>query len=382
MRVPLAWATFGSPCLVSHKAWATFGSPCLVTHKAWSLAAIATAASIGACAAAGPRDVGNQNPRSEFPSAEVAAPEDAGTEAGRHRVRAKPTLLGRAARVIAHGPSHAIALDADNVYFGDDASDQLVALPKRPTEPPAEPRRLARHAPMDGTLSYDPHAAALAWVGSPGDVVLRVSVKGGPPSTLRDGSIFADVVATGGDVFITEASSGGAFLMRVTGATASRLGTIKGTPRGIAVDAERVYIASSARLVSTPRTPGPMTELSTAGGFASPRLDEASIYVTMATATAGSYSLVRIPKRGGALETLATNVREAPIAIAKGRVFWFDANRPNLLALDVRGASSAAVTISSDPLFEHVRALAVDESGAYAAVGSGDDAAVVAIPLE
>jgi hypothetical protein len=345
-----------------------------------SVGALAAATILAACVRRGPRDVENQHPRSEFTEVPTAtAPVDAGPP----RVPATPTATGRRPRVLVRGGSHAIALDARNVYFGSDADDALLALPKQATDPPSEPTRIARHAPTNGALSLDTHDGTLAWVGSPGDVVLRVAAKGGTPSTVRDRGIFADVVATGGDVFVTEALGTGGVLTRVTGATSARLGSFEGTPRGLAVDAERAYVATSSRLVSFPRTRGEATELATQASFASPQVDDDTLYATAVTHGTRARSLVAVPKHGGPLETVATDVRDAPIAVANGVVYWFEAERPNLLALDLRASPRPpARVVSVDPVFEHVSALAVDESGVYAAVGRGDDACIVIVALQ
>jgi hypothetical protein len=341
--------------------------------------ALVAVALLAGCAGRRPRDVENQHARSEVP-ASAAGPIAPAADAGPPRVVATPEVTGRRPRTLARGGSHAVALDATNVYFGADAEDALLAIPRRASEP--EPTTIARRAPMNGALSRDPNDATLAWVAAPGDVVLRASTKGGATTAIREGGVFADVVAAGGDVFVTEVVGTGGVLTRVTGAAAARLGAFDGTPRGMVVDRGRVYVATSSRLLSIPRARGEATELAAQGGFASPQVDDGWVYATTIAPGARTRSLVRVAKGGGAPETLATGLRDAPIALAGGVVYWFDADRPMLLALDVGPpAHAAARVVSVDPLFDHVSALAADEAGVFAAVGRGDDACVVVVAL-
>ncbi len=328
---------------------------------------LAALAAFGACAGRGRPPVGSPTLRSVET---VRAGGDA----------APPSAVSpRGPRTLALASSRALALDATNVYFGDAEDDVLLAVDRR--TPEAEPRRIARGAPTAGALAYDSGQEFLAWIASPGDVVLRVPVHGGTPKKLRDRGIFTDVATSDGDVFLTEVQGRGGFLTRITGTTAARLASFGGTPRGIAVDRERVYVATSTQLSSAPRKRGASKELASGAAFDSPNVDEAWVYAVKSTHDRGR-SIVRLPKNGGPLEVLAGDVRDAPIALAHGVLYWFDAARPALLAADAHGPVPLAPRIvSTDPILEHPTALAVDEDGVVVAASSGEDARIVAIPI-
>lgn len=331
------------------------------------------AAALGGC---GARDVRGQGRWAEPTSARLTT--DAGSTP--HHVSAVPAIAGARPQTLARTNSRAIAVDAAHVYFGSDSDDALFVIDKLVREN-AEPKRLARHAPIHGALSYDAHDTTLAWIGSPGDAVFRVSAAGGAPSTVRDRGIFTDVVSSGGDVFITEAQGSGGVLTRVTGPTAARLASIEGTPHGIVVDGDQVFVATSSRLAATSRTRGSVKEIARGAGFESPQFDDGWVFATMVDPKQSrTRTLVRVAKTGGPLETLATGVRDAPIAVSQGVVYWFDAESGKLLAADARGTTPAtARLVSLDPVFEHVRALAVDDDGAFIAAGTGEDARIVVV---
>jgi hypothetical protein len=325
------------------------------------------------CSKRGPRDLGNQNPRSEFVDGAGGAGQRGRAADGGAQPVGSPEVPRPKPREIARAHSVALAVDANQLYFGDANDDALFAILKRPhAEGGTQPTRIARRAPMAGALSLDDDE--LFWIGTPGDVVLRAPIKGGTPGTVRDRGIFTDVVALGGDVFITEARGTGGALTRVTGTTAAHLATLEGTPRGIVVDKERVWIATSSRILSTPRSRGEARELARGAGFASPQVDATWVYATM-SGSGRARVLVRVKKAGGPLETVATNVRDAPIALRDGVVYWFDADRPALLA------TPSARVVSEDPLLARPNAIVVDGESAYVAVGNGEDGRIVSVAL-
>ena len=294
--------------------------------------------------------------------------------------------MGLKPRPLVHVDARALATDATHVYFGDASDDTVCALEKNPPEGArVEPTRIARPAPIAGALSVDSHDAALVWIASPGDLVLRVPIGGGAPTIIRDRAIFTSVAAAGGDVFFTEARGSGGVLTRVTGTTAAQLATFEGAPRGLAVDTDDVYIATTSGLEAAPRSRGAVTELAGGRSFASPQVDSVWIYATAVDPKSRARALVRVQKTGGPLETVATDVRDAPIAIHRGIVYWFDAARPALIAsspVDDRPATRAARrVVSDDPTFERVNALAVDDDGAFVATGSGEDARIVVVSI-
>lgn len=349
--------------------------------------ASAVLACLVACAKRGPRDVGNQNPRSEFVDGPGGVRARDASAGGPDRVVATPAPLGRRPREIAKVNSRALVTDATHVYFGDSDDDTLCSLEKMPAEgAKSEPVRLARRAPVAGGLALDAHDAALAWIASPGDVVLRVPTRGGVPTTVRDRGIFTDVAASSGDVFVTEARGAGGTLTRVTGTTAAQLASFEGTPRGIVVDGDHVYVATSTRLLSSPRTRGETAELARGTAFGSPQLDDGWLYATAASTSTRARVVVRVKKTGGPLETVATNVRDAAIAIHRGTLYWFDADHPALLATSVVADAPGRPrppprVMSEDPTLDRVSALAVDDDGAFVAAGHGEGARIVAISI-
>ena len=335
------------------------------------------------CAKRGPRDVSNENPISQFP-ADLSNDATIGrTEPQGERVIAKPAAMGQKPRVIASASARALVTDAERVYFGDDDDDVLYTLPKADVVRDT-PVRIARRAPMPGGLSFDAHDRTLAWIGAPGDIVLRIPVGGGTPTTVRDRGIFIDVVATGGDVFFTEARGTGGTLTRVTGNTAAHLADFEGLPRGIAVDGANVYLATSSRLVVSPRTRGEISELAKGAGFGHPVVDDTWLYATEVAPNSRARLLVRMKKSGGRLETIATGVRDAPIALHRGTVYWFDDERPALLSASMLEAPTSGFTpsvLADDPMLGRVGALAVDEDGAFVATGYGESGRIAVIPI-
>jgi hypothetical protein len=274
--------------------------------------------------------------------------------------------------------TRALALGPDRVYFGDEEGDALVVLPKGGTS--STPTRLARHAPTQGALSVDDRTATVAWIANPGDAVFRVGATGGSPTLIRDRGIFGNVVASEGDVFITEAHGDGGFLTRITGTTSARLATFEGMPRGLAVDANTAYVATSTRLIAAARTRGEVVELARGIGFGSPQVDETWVYATTIETAGRARGIIRAKKTGGFVESIATGVRDAPIVLHAGVLYWFDADRPALRSATM-GDRPASVLVSEDPELEHIEALAVDDDSAYVAVGAREGARIVVIPL-
>jgi hypothetical protein len=72
-------------------------------------------------------------------------------------------------------------------------------------------------------------------------------------------------------------------------------------------------------------------------------------------------------------------VRDAPIAVRKGEVFFFDESRPVLRAHAI-GAGTTR-TVSDDPAFERVNAMSIDDDGAWIATGEASSGAIVHVPL-
>lgn len=285
-------------------------------------------------------------------------------------VSERPAVKGGRPRVIVKASARALALDATRIYYGDSDDDGVYSIAKSG----GEPLRVARHAPVSGALALD--GRFITWIASPGDAVLRAPIAGAvQPTTLRDRGIFSDVAGNGGDVFITEAIAAGGALIRVTGATASRLAAFDGPPRAVMADNTHAFIVTPTKLFRTPHERGVLETIGTGTRFAHAGLDEAFVYV-VADVEAGR-AVVRFPKAGGAMAILARDVRDAPIALEGGEVFFFDATRPQLRAVRASGGESRIVV--EDEGLATVSAIEADASTIYVAQGVHESGVIVAI---
>lgn len=304
-----------------------------------------------------------------------------GERAGTTTVRsvATPVAAGKKPRVIARAHSVALATTKTHVYFGDADDDWLAALPKDAlTGLTPEVTRFAWHAPVRGALVAD--ATSLTWIAAPGDTVLRMPLDGSTtPTTIREREIFTDVAAEGGDVFLVGAASGGGALTRITGPTAARLASFDAVPRSVMVDAVNVFVVTPKSVLRTPRRRGEVTTLATGTSLGASASDDSCIYVTAKHGT--SRVIMRVPKYGGAMTAMSAidGVRDAPIAVQKGEVFFFDESRPALRAHAIDTGTTRVV--SDDPVFERVNAMAVDDEAAWVATGEASSGAIVRVPL-
>ena len=274
-------------------------------------------------------------------------------------------------RLVTRASCRALAIDDARVYFGNNDDDAVFSVKKEG----GEPVRLARRAPVAGALAIE--GGHLTWIATPGDIVLRVPVGGGNPTTLRERGIFADVAMQGSDVYIAEIVGAGGDITRVSGATAARIASVEGGPRAIAVDAKHVYVATSSKLVRAPRERGEVETLATGPGFDSPVLDDEAVYAVAATAV-GTRQLLRIAKSGGEPKAIASDVRAAPIAEGGGEILYFDASRPALLAEPSRGGEPRLV--AQDDALARPSAIAADATSIYVATGEREDGAIHAVP--
>jgi hypothetical protein len=336
------------------------------------LALLATVA-LGACAGRGARGVPDrfERPASDDGSDPAASPAATTTI----RSIATPVPTGVKARTIARTHAVAIATTKTHVYFGDAEDDWLLSLAKAGG---TEPKRVARHAPVNTALVADD--TSLTWIATPGDTVLRLPLDGAAtPTTIREREIFTDVAAHGGDVFLVTAAAGGGALTRITGPTAARLASFDVVPRAVMVDATNAFVVTAKSVVRTPRKRGEVTTLATGAGFGNATSDDACIYVT--TKHASSRAILRVPKYGGAMTSMSgiDGVRDAPIAVRKGEVFFFDEGRPALRAHAIDAGTTR--TVSEDPAFERVNALVIDDDGAWVATGEASSGLIVHVPL-
>ncbi len=272
-------------------------------------------------------------------------------------------------RVVVRADARAIAVDASHLYYGDAAEDGVFAVPKAG----GEPVRIARRAPVAGALALD--GTTIAWIASPGDVVLRAPVAGGAATSLRDRGIFADVVSVGSDVFIAEAIGGGGALTRVTGATASKLTAFDGAPRCVLADEAAAYLVTPTKIFRVPRTRGEVTTVATGAGFDSAQLAGEQLYVVMRDGDARVVG--RVPKTGGTMTTIARDVRDAPIDVEGEQLLYFDAALPQLRTVRLSGGPPRV--LAEDEALLSPTSLAADRTTAYVGTGAREAAAVIAI---
>jgi hypothetical protein len=275
------------------------------------------------------------------------------------------------ARAIAKASARALALGPTHLFYGDSEDDGVYSIAKSG----GEPLRIARHAPISGALAFD--GAFVTWVASPGDAVLRAPVAGGvQPTTLRDRGIFSDVAAIDDDVFITEAVGAGGAVIRVTGATASRLAAIEAPPRTVMVDKTDAFIVTPTKIFRTPHQRGELDLIGTGTHFSFADLDDAFVYVVADVDK--SRAVVRFPKAGGPMAVVARDVRDAPIKVEAGELLFFHAAKPQVRGVRVNGGEPRV--IADDEGFATVSAIEADAATIYVATGARESGLIVAIP--
>lgn len=327
------------------------------------------------CNGPGPADragdrLGGRHDKEHAADAGIPLP-DVATSA---RVPAPPAPAGARPRVLVKAEARAIALYGTNVVYGDTVEDGVFVIPKAG----GEAKRIARRSPISRTFAIDNEE--ISWVASPGDAVLKASLHTGAfPTTIRDRGIFADVAATGGDVFISEVVGAGGALTRITGPTAARLAAFDGPPRGLVVDATYAYIVTPTKIFRTPHVKGELETIATGADFEWPALSGDQLYVLGHGEGPKRRAILAIPKAGGAPVAIARDVRDAPIAIEGGELLWFDASRPQLRALVLADPKAAPRIVSEDDVLATANAIALDSTTAYVGTGSKDAGAIVTI---
>jgi len=339
-----------------------------VLVASWAVVALASGCSGGPSRT---RDVaGDRRPPSRL---QDAGSKDAGASnvvPEAPRVPEPAVAKGERPRVIAHASARALAIDATRIYYGNSEDDGVYSIPKAG----GEPLRIARHAPVSGALALE--GGFITWIASPGDAVLRAPITGGvQPTTLRDRGIFSGVAAADEHVFITEAIAAGGALLRVTGPTASRLAAFDGAPRAVMADKTHAFIVTPTKIFRTPHQRGELETIATGTRFSYAETDDAFVYVVAEIDKARA--LVRVPKAGGAMAVVARDVRDAPIAVEGGEVFFFDASQPQVRAVRANGGDSRVV--AEDEGLSTVTAIQADASTLYVAEGARESGVIVAI---
>lgn len=328
---------------------------------------LASACSSGA---ARPRDIaGDRRPRHDGVDGSIDGGAS-GTVPEPPPVAVQPTVNANKPRLVARASTRALAVDATNLYYGDSEDDGIYAIPKAG----GEPVRLARHAPVAGAMALD--ADSITWIGSPGDAVLRVPLRGGAqPTTLRDRGIFSDVATTKGDVFIVEALGAGGALLRVSGGSTTRVAAFDGPPRTVMTDATHAYVITPTKILRAPYPKGELETIATGTAFGSAEMDDTYIYLIAMVDR--SRVVARIAKTGGPITTLATGVRDGPLEVAGDEVLFFDAMRPQLRAVPKNGG--AAKVVVEDESLSGATALEADGRVVYIATGSREAGGIVAV---
>ena len=285
-------------------------------------------------------------------------------------VAVQPTVNANKPRLVARASTRALAVDATNIYYGDSEDDGIYAMPKAG----GEAVRLARHAPVAGAMALD--TDSITWIGSPGDAVYRIALRGGvQPTTLRDRGIFSDVATVKGDVFIVEAMGAGGALLRVAGGASTRLAAIDGPPRTVMADATHAYVITPTKILRTPYPKGELETIATGTAFGSAEMDDAYIYVI--AAVDHSRVVARFAKTGGPMTPLATGVRDGPLEVAGDDIVFFDAMRPQLRA--VPKAGGATKVIVEDESLSGATAIEADGPTIYVATGSRETGTILAV---
>jgi hypothetical protein len=333
-----------------------------------SAAALAFAAACSGGSATRARDIAGDRRPAAAGSAE-SGPSTVVPEAP--HVADAPGVKGERPRVVVKASARALAVDAARIYYGDSEDDGVYSIPKAG----GDALRIARHAPVSGALALE--GGFITWIASPGDAVLRAPITGGvQPTTLRDRGIFSDVAAIGEDVFITEAIGAGGALLRVTGPTAARLAAFDGPPRAVMADKTHAFIVTPTKIFRTPHARGELETVATGTRFTHAELDDANVYA-VAEIDRGR-AVVRFPKAGGPMAILARDVRDAPIEVEGGELFFFDGGKPQLRSVRVSGGESRI--IAENEGLATVSAIEADASTVYVAQGIHESGVIVSIP--
>lgn len=321
-----------------------------------------------ACASGGARDAAGER-RARRQPVDAAGAELLADVPPAKRPLVQAPGAAKKARLFARASARTLAIDESHVYFGDSENDAVYAAPKAG----GDAIRLARHSPVAGAIALD--AESIVWIASPGDSVLKLPRKGGTqPMTLRDRGIFSDVALANGDAFITEALGSGGALVRVTGPTAARIASLDGPPRAVMADATHVYVLTPTALYRTLQERGELETLATGVGFAHPQMDDEFVFVVCEVGKARVIG--RIPKKGGSLTAIASDVRDVPFEVAGGEVLYLDAVRPQVRAVGSKGGDERVVL--EDDALSAATSLVADDKTVYVATGSRESGAIVA----
>jgi hypothetical protein len=270
-------------------------------------------------------------------------------------------------RVLVRGTVHVLASDGDEIYYGDEDQNALMAVPARG----GRARLVGSPAPLALALS-ERH---VVWIGRPGNAIFRAARGRAGADRLGSPGSFTTIAAAGKDVVVGEdIATGGAVTRFGGGGAVVRLATFDSRPRAVALDEEHVYVASGSELVRIARAGGARQQLASGRNFAALHVDRDYVYA--AAPTPLGRAVVRVPKRGGpAVEVVATP-SEGPLTLQSGALYFVAPQRSELLR--VPAAGGAPVVVARDEAFTTVTAIAADRRAIY--VGTVD-AGLLALPL-
>jgi hypothetical protein len=285
-------------------------------------------------------------------AATVPGPPSAATAPGAETTAPGPVDVSRPT-VLARAITRTIATTDQRVYFGDATRDALFAVSKAG----GAPVEVGPHAPLDIALG----PATAAWIGAPGQLLLRDPPRGGP---LVARGAFTALVADGDDLYVTEAAARKGTLLHVTADKAVRQAEFESRPRDVAVDGCDVFVMTDDGIHRVPREGGDASLVAAGDKLTGLALDRDLVFATTALPT--TRGLLRVPKRGDAAATIiVTDVRNGPIATWNGHVYYFDADTPTLMRIPAGGG--APTVVARSPELGWAVALTIDASGIYVA---------------
>ncbi len=279
--------------------------------------------------------------------------------------------------MLASATSLAIATTDRLVVYGDAEKHAVFAVPKAG----GPPLRIGEGNPIAIAVT----AHTIAWIAAPGDVLRRVSSRGGLEALAdvtpleEQGSTgprrFTAIAADGDDLVASEASPAGSALMRVRKDDVTRIATFEGSAHALAVDALGTYVATPSEVLLVP-TGGSIGQLVTTGVELAGLVVSSMEIFTTSDAPGSGRALIHAPKSGGAAAPSMDRIRLAPIAVFREHVYFLDRDHPVLRRIPLAGGDAAVVARA--PELSWVVALAVDESGVYVAADHGRTPRVLA----
>ncbi len=276
-----------------------------------------------------------------------------------------PPLVER--RVIARARTAALATDVDNVYFGDLATDQLYAAPKRG----GDRISIGDRAPLEIALGE-----RITWIGAPGNVLLAARPAGGSSVLIQTSETFTDLASDSRDVLITAATEASGVLLRISDSAASQVASLAARPLALATDSMNAYVLSDRAIHAVPRTGGaPRVVLE---GVSLAGLEVSGGFIFTTAIVGPSRALLRTSTSGGAPVVLSHAVRGVPFSVFADDVYFLAADQPELRRVAVLGGAFGFVARA--PELERAAELVVDGSGIYLATEDEIGPVVLGLP--